>query len=158
MYINIHVLLDAEYSEPAEAYVAVDPPNDDPRPQMYLHNVGKGKVLYLLLGHCRGKYDMRPFMDEVTVDSGVGGNNWGGPAIDPGRNIMVAPRWSWLASKIVSYNNKETYSWKKTSSPCRYSSTTKGIEFYNNDFLVVSRGCQIKALKAMTLLIKMAHY
>ena len=30
---KIHVLLDAEYSEPAEAYVAVDPPNDDPRPQ-----------------------------------------------------------------------------------------------------------------------------
>ena len=65
---KIHVLLDAEYSEPANAYVAVDPPNDDPRPQMYLHNVGKGKVLYLLLGHCRGKYDMRPFEDEVTIE------------------------------------------------------------------------------------------
>ena len=37
---------------------------------MYLHKVGKGSVLYLMLGHCRGKYDMRPFMDECPVDRG----------------------------------------------------------------------------------------
>ena len=65
---NLHVLLDAEYSDPSEAYVQVDPPNDDPRPQMYIHNVGKGNVLYLMLGHCRGKYDMRPFVDEVSIE------------------------------------------------------------------------------------------
>ena len=65
---NLHVLLDAEYSEPSESYVQVEPPNDDPRPQMYIHNVGKGNVLYLMLGHCRGKYDMRPFVDEVSIE------------------------------------------------------------------------------------------
>ena len=60
--------MDAEYSEPSESYVQVDPPNDDLRPQMYIHNVGKGNVLYLMLGHCRGKYDMRPFVDEVSIE------------------------------------------------------------------------------------------
>ncbi len=30
---------------------------------MYLHPQGKGEVLYLTLGHCRGKYNMRPLID-----------------------------------------------------------------------------------------------
>ena len=34
---------------------------------MYLHPVGRGEVLYLTLGHCRGRYDMRPVMDEYPV-------------------------------------------------------------------------------------------
>jgi type 1 glutamine amidotransferase len=34
---------------------------------MYLHPVGQGTVLYLTLGHCRGKWDMRPLMDEYPV-------------------------------------------------------------------------------------------
>ena len=34
---------------------------------MYLHRYGQGEVLYLTLGHCRGKYDMRPLMDEYPV-------------------------------------------------------------------------------------------
>ena len=37
--------------------------DDAPRPVLYLHEVGKGAVLYLTLGHCRGHYDMRPVMD-----------------------------------------------------------------------------------------------
>lgn len=37
--------------------------NDDPRHVMYLHPYGHGEVLYLTLGHCRGKYDMQPLMD-----------------------------------------------------------------------------------------------
>jgi hypothetical protein len=31
---------------------------------MYLHPFGAGEVLYLTLGHCRGKYDMRPLIAE----------------------------------------------------------------------------------------------
>jgi type 1 glutamine amidotransferase len=31
---------------------------------MYLHPFGAGEVLYLTLGHCRGKYDMQPLMEE----------------------------------------------------------------------------------------------
>ena len=31
-----------------------------------------GEVLYLALGHCRGKYDMQPLMDEYpTVERGA---------------------------------------------------------------------------------------
>lgn len=41
------------------------------RPVMYLHGVGRGQVLYLTLGHCRGHYDMRPVLDWwPTVDRG----------------------------------------------------------------------------------------
>jgi hypothetical protein len=32
-------------------------------PVFYLHPVGKGSVLYLTLGHCRGHYDMQPMID-----------------------------------------------------------------------------------------------
>ena len=43
----------------------------EPRPVMYLHEVGKGPVLYLTLGHCRGHFDMRPVLDWwPTVDRG----------------------------------------------------------------------------------------
>mgnify|MGYP001301763491 CR=1 FL=1 len=81
----------------------------------------------------------------------------GSTEVSSGRNIMVAPRWSWLASKIVSYNNKETYSWKKTSSPCRYSSTTKGIEFYNNDFYFLNTSrelCKVNQVTGATTRVK----
>jgi type 1 glutamine amidotransferase len=47
-----------------------DPPvwnADAPRPVMYLHDVGKGQVLYLTLGHCRGHYDMQPLLDYYPV-------------------------------------------------------------------------------------------
>ena len=37
------------------------------RPQMYLRQVGSGQVLYLTLGHCCGKFDMQPIMDECDV-------------------------------------------------------------------------------------------
>jgi type 1 glutamine amidotransferase len=30
---------------------------------LYLRRVGRGEVLYNTLGHCRGRYDMRPIMD-----------------------------------------------------------------------------------------------
>jgi uncharacterized protein len=37
---------------------------DEPRPVLYLHPHGSGAVLYLTLGHCRGRYDMLPLMQE----------------------------------------------------------------------------------------------
>jgi type 1 glutamine amidotransferase len=43
--------------------------SDEPRPVLYLHPHGKGEVLYCTLGHCRGKYDMQPLVEEcLTVD------------------------------------------------------------------------------------------
>ena len=46
--------------------------NDEPRPQLYLHPYGQGEVLYLTLGHCRGKYDMQPIMPVCSVSAARG--------------------------------------------------------------------------------------
>jgi len=48
--------------------VREDRDEDKPRPQLYLHAYGQGEVLYLTLGHCRGKYDMQPFMAVCPVE------------------------------------------------------------------------------------------
>ena len=37
---------------------------DDRQLVMYLHAQGDGEVLYCTLGHCRGRYDMQPMMEE----------------------------------------------------------------------------------------------
>lgn len=34
------------------------------QPVLYIHPYGKGQVLYFTLGHCRGKYDMQPLIEE----------------------------------------------------------------------------------------------
>ena len=39
----------------------------DIQPVLYIHPYGEGQVLYLTLGHCRGKYDMQPLMEEYPV-------------------------------------------------------------------------------------------
>lgn len=50
---------------------------DEPRPVMYLKTVGDGGVLYLTLGHARGRYDMQPLMEEYPeVERG----SWKSPA------------------------------------------------------------------------------
>jgi type 1 glutamine amidotransferase len=41
----------------------------------YTHPVGDGEVLYITLGHCCGKYDMRPMVDEAPVVRG----SWDNP-------------------------------------------------------------------------------
>jgi len=64
---GIEPLLETRYTGPAAGFEADDWPDDDPRLVMYLHPVGRGCVLYLTLGHCRGKWDMRPLMDEYPV-------------------------------------------------------------------------------------------
>ena len=62
------VLLEATYNTPSSGYVRSDFGTDrDSQPQMYLHRVGEGQVLYLTLGHCTGKYDMRPLMDVAPI-------------------------------------------------------------------------------------------
>lgn len=62
------VLLEADYSMPSAGYEREDFGTDRAaQPQMYLHKVGNGEVLYLTLGHCTGKYDMQPLMDVAPV-------------------------------------------------------------------------------------------
>ncbi len=62
------VLLHTEYRGTVPEFAHSDWENDDSRrPVMYLHLYGEGRVLYLTLGHCRGKYDMQPLMAEYPV-------------------------------------------------------------------------------------------
>lgn len=60
---DLHLLLETRFSGEATGFVESDWPDDAPRPVYYIHRVGKGEVLYLNLGHCRGHYDMRPMID-----------------------------------------------------------------------------------------------
>ncbi len=70
------VLLEASYSEPSEGYVQSDyGTNEESHPQMYLHPWGEGEVLYLSLGHCAGKHDMKPMVDIFPVVRG----SWNSP-------------------------------------------------------------------------------
>ena len=58
------VLLEASYNEPSLGYVQSEYGTDrDTHPQMYLRQWGTGEVLYLSLGHCSGKHDMKPMID-----------------------------------------------------------------------------------------------
>ena len=65
---DIRVLLDARYTTAASSYVREDWSEDIPRPQLYVREVERGAVLYLMLGHCRGRNDMRPIMDDAPID------------------------------------------------------------------------------------------
>jgi hypothetical protein len=56
-------LLDTRFTGEASGFVEGSWPDDAPRLVMYLHRAGLGAVLYNTLGHCRGRYDMRPLMD-----------------------------------------------------------------------------------------------
>lgn len=56
-------LLETRFTGKAPGFAESEWPQDDPRLVMYLRPVGCGGVLYLTLGHCRGRYDMRPLMD-----------------------------------------------------------------------------------------------
>ena len=70
------VLLEATYNQPSMGYVQSDYGTDrDSQPQMYLHPWEKGEVLYLSLGHCTGKHDMKPLADIVPVVRG----SWDNP-------------------------------------------------------------------------------
>jgi uncharacterized protein len=41
--------------------------SDEARPVLYLHPHGEGEVLYCTLGHCRGRYDMQPLIEEYPA-------------------------------------------------------------------------------------------
>ena len=70
------VLLEATYNQPSAGYVQSDYGTDrDRQPQMYLHPFGEGEVLYLSLGHCTGKHDMKPMVEVVPVVRG----SWNNP-------------------------------------------------------------------------------
>ena len=69
LYLSVHhgeqhTLLHTNWTGITEAFVDDNWESDEPRPCMYLHPYGDGEVLYLTLGHCRGKYDMQPMMEE----------------------------------------------------------------------------------------------
>ena len=56
-------LLETRFTGEAPGFVEGSWPDDAPRLVMYLRRIGRGAVLYNTLGHCRGRYDMRPMMD-----------------------------------------------------------------------------------------------
>jgi type 1 glutamine amidotransferase len=60
---EIQPLLEARFRGTAPGFEEADWSGDEPRHVMYLHPEGRGEVLYLTLGHCRGRYDMRPLID-----------------------------------------------------------------------------------------------
>jgi len=60
---ELEPLLETRYTGTAPGFEHEKWDDDEPRLVMYLKPVGQGAVLYLTLGHCRGHYDMRPFVD-----------------------------------------------------------------------------------------------
>ncbi|CAH0993066.1 hypothetical protein SIN8267_03205 [Sinobacterium norvegicum] len=61
-------LLHTEWSEPVEEFLSDSWMKEDAiQPVLYIHPYGKGQVLYLTLGHCRGKYDMQPLIEEYPA-------------------------------------------------------------------------------------------
>lgn len=66
----IHVLLDTFHAGETPRFERSHWPAAR-HPVLYLRTVGKGAILYLTLGHCRGHYDMQPMMDWwPTVERG----------------------------------------------------------------------------------------
>ena len=57
-------LLETRYSGQADGFEECDWSGNDVVPIMYLRRWKAGEVLYLNLGHARGRYDMEPLMDE----------------------------------------------------------------------------------------------
>ncbi len=73
----IRTLLHTRYSGEAKGFIEHDWSGAEPRPVMYLKDIGAGEVLYLTLGHARGRYDMQPLMkDYPDVERG----SWKQPA------------------------------------------------------------------------------
>jgi uncharacterized protein len=67
-YGELEVLLETEFAGEAPDFAENAWPQAR-HPVFYIHEVGKGAVLYLTLGHCRGHYDMQPVLDYwPTVD------------------------------------------------------------------------------------------
>jgi type 1 glutamine amidotransferase len=61
-YGDLHVMLETEFGGQATGFVEDQWPQGR-HPVFYTHDLGKGQILYLTLGHCRGHYDLQPLMD-----------------------------------------------------------------------------------------------
>jgi type 1 glutamine amidotransferase len=59
---DVQVLLSSRFAGRTEMFERADWP-DGEQPILYLKPHGPGAVLYLTLGHARGRYDMRPISD-----------------------------------------------------------------------------------------------
>jgi uncharacterized protein len=67
-YGSLEVLLETRFEGEATGFVEDKWPKAS-HPVFYIKEHGKGAVLYLTLGHCRGHYDLEPLMDYwPTVD------------------------------------------------------------------------------------------
>jgi type 1 glutamine amidotransferase len=65
---GVQTLLESNYDHPSVGYEIETFDEGKPRPQMYEHQYEDGKVLYLLLGHCREQFDMQPVADVVAPE------------------------------------------------------------------------------------------
>ena len=54
---NPHIILSTRFSGEAPGFVDRGWPDNDPRPVLYSHKVGRGEVVFFALGHARGHYD-----------------------------------------------------------------------------------------------------
>jgi len=63
----VKTLLETRWSGATPGFDPAEWNENIPHPVLYLHDVGKGQVLYLTLGHCRGHYDMQPLVDYYPV-------------------------------------------------------------------------------------------
>jgi type 1 glutamine amidotransferase len=85
----LDVLLHTRWAGTAPGFAESDWTRDEPRPVMYLKRHGEGEVLYLTLGHARGRHDMRPLMQEYPqVERG----SWKVPAFN--ELLRRAIRWA----------------------------------------------------------------
>jgi hypothetical protein len=60
---EIRPLLETRFTGKAPGFQEDQWTDDEPRHVMYLHPTGRGEVLYLTLGHCRGPWDMQPWVE-----------------------------------------------------------------------------------------------
>lgn len=56
---DYHLLLETRFEGEATGFIKDKWVDDRPQPVFYIRRYGKGEVLYLTLGHCRGKYDLQ---------------------------------------------------------------------------------------------------
>ncbi len=66
-YGDNHALLHCRFTGTITDFDHGDWPSDEPHLVFYRRSVGEGEVLYLTLGHCRGRYDMQPLMEEYPA-------------------------------------------------------------------------------------------
>ncbi|MBK9178081.1 MAG: ThuA domain-containing protein [Acidimicrobiales bacterium] len=64
---DLHPLLETRWTGTTVGFEEAEWTADEPRLVMYERPLGKGAVLYLTLGHCRGRYDMQEFVPEWPV-------------------------------------------------------------------------------------------